>query len=279
MKKIIAAIDGLKYSESTVQFAVQIAKQANAHLVGVMLDDITYTSYKAYELVVKQKMTEEKLKKYEAKDKETRLKSAAKFEEACRKAGITFAIHHDKSIALQELLHESIYCDLLLIDGKETLTHYEEKRPTRFIRDLLTDVQCPVLIVPSKYKPFEKIFLLFDGEPSSMYAIKMFSYLFPFLENTETEIISVKNPGQTMHLPDNKLMKEFMKRHYPVAGYKVIKGLPEIEIVQYLKQQPEHMLIVLGAYRRGRVSRWFRESMADYLMKEMAVPLFIAHNK
>jgi nucleotide-binding universal stress UspA family protein len=279
MKKIIAAIDGLKYSESAAQYAIEIAKKVNAHLVGVMLDDATYTSYKVYDLIIKEKATDDKLKQYEEKDKETRLKSAVKFESACRKAGITHSIHHDKNVALQELLHESIYCDLLVIDSKETLTHYEEKKPTRFIRELLTDVQCPVIIVPSKYKPFEKIFMLYDGEPSSIFAIKMFSYLFPFLEEKETEIISVKNPGQTLHLPDNKLMKEFMKRHKPDADYKVIKGLPEIEIVQYLKQQPKDMLIVLGAYRRGRVSRWFRESMADYLMKELLVPLFIAHNK
>lgn len=279
MKKFIAAIDGLKYSDSTVQYAVQTAKQANAHLVGIMLDDATYTSYKVYELIVKQKVTDEKLKKYEESDRETRLKSAASFEKACRDAGITYAVHHDKNIALQELLHESIYCDMLFIDGKETLTHFEEKRPTRFIRELLTDIQCPVLIVPPKFRPFAKIYLLYDGEPSSIFAIKMFSYLFPFLENTDAEIISVKNPGQTLHLPDNKLMKEFMKRHKPAAEYKVIKGLPEIEIVQYLKQQPKEMLIVLGAYRRGKVSRWFRESMADYLMKELNVPLFIAHTK
>lgn len=279
MKKIIAAIDGLKYSESTAEFAIHIAKQTKAHLVGVMLDDATYTSYKVYELIVKQKATNEQLIGYEAKDKEKRTQSAARFEAACQQEGLNFSVHHDKSVALQELLHESIYADLLIIDGKETLTHYEEKRPTRFIRDLLTDVQCPVLVVPPKYKSVEKIFLLYDGEPSSIYAIKMFSYLFPFFDNTPTELVSVKNPGQNLHLPDNKLMKEFMKRHCPSAEFKVINGLPEVEIVQYLKQQPEHMLVVLGAYRRGRVSRWFRESMADYLMKEMAVPLFIAHNK
>jgi nucleotide-binding universal stress UspA family protein len=279
MKKIIAAIDGLKYSESTVQYAVQIAKQVNAHLVGIMLDDPTYTSYMVYDLIVKQKVTDETLKQFEEKDKKTRSKSAELFETACRKAGITFSVHHDKNIALQELLHESIYCDLLVIDAKETLTHFEEKQPTRFIRELLSDVQCPVLIVPQKFKVFEKIYLLYDGEPSSIFAIKMFSYLFPFLEDTNVEIISVKDPGQTLHLPDNKLMKEFMKRHKPNAEYKVIKGLPEIEIVQYLKLQPKEMLVVLGAYRRGKVSRWFRESMADYLMKELTVPLFIAHNK
>lgn len=279
MKKIIAAIDGLKYSESTVQYAIRIAKEANAHLVGVLLDDETYTSYKVYDLVVKENVPENKLKLYDAKDKETRIKSAEKFEQACRKAELAYTIHHDRDIAIQELIHESIYADLLVIDAKETLTHYDEKLPTRFIRELLTDVQCPVLIVPSKFRSIEKIYQLFDGEPSSAYAIKMFSYLFPFFGETETEILSVKNPGQTLHLPDNRLMKEYIKRYYKKVNYKVVKGLPEIEIVEYLKQQPKNMLVVLGAYRRGRVSRWFRQSMADYLMKELSVPLFIAHNK
>ena len=279
MEKILAAIDGLKYSDSTAQYAVQFARQAKAHLVGVLLDDITYTSYKVYELLVKKKAPEDKIKTYEEKDNETRMQAAKKFEQVCRKGGFTYSVHHDRGIAIHDLLHESIYADLLVIDAKETLTHYEEKRPTRFIRDLLTDVQCPVLVVPSKYRPVEKVYLLYDGEPSSVYAIKSFNYLFNFLQNTEMEVLSVKDPGQTLHLPDNKLMKEYMKRNFPHATYKVMKGLPELEITEYLKQQSKNIMIVLGAYRRGRVSRWFRESMADYLMKELAVPLFIAHNK
>jgi hypothetical protein len=67
----------------------------------------------------------------------------------------------------------------MLIDAKETLTHYAEKPPTRFIRDLLTDTQCPVLLTPTRFKPFKKLVLLYDGEPSSVHAIKIFSYLRP----------------------------------------------------------------------------------------------------
>ena len=81
-----------------------------------------------------------------------------------------------------------------------------------------------------------------------------------------------------MHLPDNKLMKEFMKRHYPKTKYTVMKGWAEDEIVKHLKQTSENAPVVMGAYRRGTVSRWFRESMADALMKEVKLPLFIAHN-
>jgi hypothetical protein len=139
-------------------------------------------------------------------------------------------------------------------------------------------VQCPVLLVPQKYKPIEKIILLYDGEPSSVQAIKMFSYLLPQLKVIETEVICVNAPTNTLHLPDNKLMKEFMKRHFPKAKFTVIKGWAEEEIIKSLKKTTENTLVVLGAYRRGNISRLFRQSMADILMKEVKFPLFIAHN-
>ena len=275
MKKIIAAFDGLKYSSGTRDYAINIAKETQTHLIGVFMDDPTYTSYKIYELIAEQGVSEEKLDKYKAKDEATRDAAAADFEQICQHSGIEYSIHHDHNIAIQDLKHESIYADMIIINVKETLTHYNEKLPTRFIRDLLSDTQCPILIVPQRYKPINKIILLYDGEPSSVHAIKMFSYLLPNMMDLETEVISVNQ----VHMPDNKLMKEYMKRHYPKAKYTVLKGLAETEIVNYLKPATDNTLVVLGAYRRGSISRWFRESMADVLMREVKLPLFIAHNK
>jgi len=279
MKKIIAAFDGLKYAESTEAYAVQIAREEKMHLFGIFLDDPTYTSYKIYDLITKEGVNNTKLKKLEAKDKATRIAAADIFEGACRKSGLTCTLHHDRHTPIQELKHESIYADLLVISAKETLTHYPEKVPTRFIRDLLTDTQCPVLLVQDNYQPINKIILLFDGEPTSVHAIKMFSYLLPHLKELETEVISVKPSDTSLHVPDNKLMKEFMKRHYPNVNYTIVKGWPEDEIVKRLKKQAAGALVVLGAYKRSSLSRWLRESMADTLMKEIKLPLFIAHNK
>ena len=159
------------------------------------------------------------------------------------------------------------------------MTNYPENVATRFIRDLLSEVQCPIVIVPKIYEPVKKIFLLYDDGPSSVYSIKMFSYLFPSFKNVTAEVISVNAPDQSLHLPDIRLMKEFMKRHFPDAAYKVMQGSPEKEILHYLKEQKESGMVVLGAYDRGMVSRWFKHSMADVLMKEIRFPLFIAHNK
>lgn len=279
MKKILAAFDGLKYSTATCDYAMHLAQMTHAHLVAVFLDDITYTSYRIYDLVGKEGVSQQRLTELQQADQEKRKAAAEQFEQACQKKGISYAVHHDRNVAIHELKHESIYTDLLVIDRRETLTHYTEKLPTRFIRDLLVDTQSPVLLVPARYKPIEKLILLYDGEPGSVYAIKMLSYLLPQLKQLETEVISVNPTQSSLHLPDNRLMKEFMKRHFPKAKYTVLKGLPEEEILKRLEAEKMNALVVLGAYRRGAVSRLFRESMADRLMKSTKLPLFVAHGK
>jgi hypothetical protein len=279
MIKIIAAFDGLKYSESTRNYAIDLAKQTKSHLVGVFLDDSMYNSFKYQELLIKASTSQVELEELIKKDKLTRAASADDFEKNCQQEKVEFTLHHDHNLAILDLKHESIYADLLVINSKETLSNYPEKFPTRFIKDLLGDVQCPVLITPKKFEAVEKVILLFNGEPASVHAIKMFSYLFHHLREAETEVISVNSPVSTLHLPDNKLMKEFMKRHYPNAIYSVMSGIPEDEILHHLMRQSKNTIVVLGAYQRGTVSRWFKESMADLLMREIDFPIFIAHNK
>ena len=280
MKKFIAAFDGLSFSEGTKDYAIFLSKQASAHLVGVFLDDFTRRSYSVADIVKYEgEEFDKRMSTLDEHDKEVRDESIDKFEKACRDEGINYSIHRNRNIALHELLHESIYADLLIINSKETITRYEEQPPSRFIRELLSEVQCPVLLVPDNYRDYEKVILLYDGEPSSVHAVRSFSYLFESLKDLDTEVVTVKSMEDSMHLPDNRLMKEFMKRHYPNAQYVILKGRFEDEILQYLHREKKNVIVVLGAYRRNKVSRLFRPSMADHLMHHLKMPLFVAHNK
>ena len=56
----------------------------------------------------------------------------------------------------------------------------------------------------------------------------------------------------------------------------MIKGDPEEEILQYLEGHRENELVVLGAYRRSEVSRWFKSSMADKLMRRIQTRLSLS---
>ena len=107
----------------------------------------------------------------------------------------------------------------------------------------------------------------------------MFSYLLGSLKTLPVEIFTVKDAFlDSLRLPDNKLMREYIKRHFPHAKITVVKGNPEEEVVGHLRNHKENELVVLGAYRRSELSRLFKTSMADMLMKELDTPLFIAHS-
>ncbi|MCF6405319.1 universal stress protein [Chitinophaga filiformis] len=277
MKKIIAAFDGLKFSESTLSYTITIGEQNKCHIVGVFLNDMTYYSRNPYKVLIEADNNISTLEELGVEDTTTREKAVQKFSTACSEAGLTYSVHKDKNTALLELLHESTYADLVIIDASETFNRYTEDLPTRFIRDFLADVQCPVLLVPKFYVPIRKSILLYDGQPSSVYAIKMFGYLLPVLNALPAEVITVKGHDEDLHVPDNRLMKEFMKRHHPNAEYTVLRGVPDEEILSRLRSEDARAVVVAGAYRRSVVSRLFRASMADVLMREIKWPLFIAH--
>lgn len=278
MKKFLAVFDGYKMSKSTLDYAIQLTQAANAHLAGVFLDEFLYRTYKVSKVIKTYEDYEAIMKKLDEKDKVKRDEAVMQFQKECEKSKITFSIHRDKSIALQELKHESMFADLIIINEYETFTKYKEEPPTRFMKDLLGDVQCPVLVVPNAFKPVDKIVLLYDGGPSALYAVKMFSYLFGNFQDLPVEVYTVNDQMENLRLPDNKLMREFIKRHFPKATYSVAKGNAEELILGYLRNRKENELVVLGAYRRSELSRWFKTSMADTLMKELDTPLFIAHN-
>ena len=280
MKKFIAAFDSLSFSESTMQYAIFLTKHSHAHLVGVFLEDISRRSYSMSDaLKYEGSDIDGHIEKLDEKDDHKRNESVDIFSAACQQADINYSIHRDRNVALQELLHESVYADLIVIAAEESMSRLVEDIPTVFIRDLLNDVHCPVVLVPQHYKPINKVSLLYSGDPASVYAIKSFSYLFDRMKLFDTEIVSVKEPGESDHVPDNRLMKEFIKRHYPKASFTVLKGLAEDEAIRYLQREKKVPLVVLGAYQRGRISRMFRKSMADNLLQHLTLPLFIAHNK
>ncbi|EHQ31061.1 universal stress protein [Mucilaginibacter paludis] len=278
MKKISVVFDGLKFANNTLTYGIKLGENSNALLSGVFLESFLYNSYTLADLVGTQGLSQVKMKHLLEKDEKMRVKSVEAFEQACKKAEINYSVHHHPSFAIPEVLRESIYSDLLLISADETFSHVADQQPTQFIRELLAGIQCPVLILPKEYRDVEKVVLLYDGKPASVYAIKMFNYMMPWLRSKPTEVVSVADEKEYMEFPRETVVKEFIACHYPDADYTMLNGDPENEVVTYLEKSGKNCLIVLGAYHRNAVSRWFKSSMADRLMKDIHMPLFIAHH-
>ena len=276
MKKIIAAFDGLKFSEATVNYAVELAIRGKSIVAGVFLEDFLYHSFNLFDMVGSQGISQTKLHHLLKKDQETRQQSVESFKKACDKRDINYLVHQDKSFAITDLLKESIYADLIIIGANETLNHFEQEKPTPFVKELLAGAQSPVLVVPSVHQPIERVVILYDGHPSSVYALKMFTYLFSWTAKYPAEIVYVSDRKLAL-LPEGNLVGEYARCHFKDPVITQLTGEPEDTLVAHLKKAAPGTLIIMGAYSRGAVSRMFNTSMANKLMEVLDLPLFIAH--
>lgn len=277
MKKILAIFDGTKYSEGASKYALELAKASNSLLVGVFLNDLSYLSYTYaygweqpyidYGALIEQSREE---------DKEKIDLNIALFKRACEEKGISYKIHLDKGVPFQEVIAESVFADLLLIDSHTSFLTFGENTPSLFLKDVLTDSQCPVLVVPHHYTPFDKTVLCYDGNPSSIYAIKQFGYLFPELSTMETTVVSI-NESHSRVLKDGSNLRDLVKQHYLKTNYEILSGNIEDSLFEFLKEKGNNAIVVMGAYGRNALSRLFQQSLSNRIIKELHVPVFITH--
>lgn len=279
MKKFLAVFDGYRFTKSTAQYAVELAAAAGAHLVAVFPNDPVYRTYHIAQVYKKFEEPEAELQRLDEKDRQRMERSMAQLKQICKKAGIPFSVRRDKGFALPELKQESMFADLLLLYEGEAFSNYRQAPPTRFIRELLADVQCPVLLVPALYKKIDAITLLYDGSPAAVYAVKMFSYVLGNLSAIPVEVFTVQDRNTSLRNTETELFREFIRQHFPAARFKVVKGEAEDRILRHLHTHTANELVVLGAYQRTELSRFFRPSMADVLMRVLDTPLFVAHAK
>ncbi len=278
MKKFLAVFDMYRMSSSTIQYAIQVTKSCGGHLVGVMLDETVFYGHDLSDEMTHSKEVEKALIELNKEETKKREEATEEFQQKCTEAGIPFSVHKNMSMTLRELKNESMYADMIIINQQETFTSLKEKAPTHFIKDLLGDAQCPVLAVPRIYKAVENFVLLYDGAPAALYAIKMFSYVMGNPQNLPVKVFTVKEKKKEgFFMPDNKKIREFTKGHFPKATFAVASGDAEQEISNYLGSLPKNQMVVIGAYQRSEISRYFKISMADILMRELEIPLFIAH--
>lgn len=276
MRKIIAAFDGLKYSDSTAAYSIWFAGQLAGKLTGVFLEDTTYHSFKLVDISDEDVGYEQNLAYRMEVDKADRSYAVRLFNEACLEAGVPAIVHRHTDIPIRDLLRETLFSDLLIIQNNETFRHYSEAAPTNFIVQLLESSECSVLLVPNYFRVPERIVFLYDGTPQSVFAIKHFTYLLGRLK-LPIQVLSDVSYKEEKELPKRPLFLEWLQHHYNRFDYKVLQGKAEEEIVDELKSELKHCIVVMGAYGRGFISRVIHSSLADIVVKKLNLPIFVSH--
>ena len=278
MEKILLAVDALKLDMPALDFACYLGRLTKSKITGVFLENLV-----ADERTVLKKMhgarsldwdIDENSEDFQDK-REMIAKNISLFKEACENRSVRCSVHRDRGVPADEIIYESRYADLIVIDAATSFKRRFEGTPTEFVRDVLKNTECPVIIAPESFDGIDEIIFTYNSSKSAAFAIKQFTYLFPELDDRKTIVLQVNEEGAWAD-KDKYNFREWLQNHYSAIGFEVLKGEADDKLFDYLLKR-KNAFVVMGAYGRNAVSRFFRESHADLLIKAIAQPIFIAH--
>jgi nucleotide-binding universal stress UspA family protein len=186
----------------------------------------------------------------------------------------TYLIHRDQGVPEAELIAESRYADVI-ITGSTVLASSPLDMPAGLVKELLAKSECPVMTAPHHTEPIDSILFAYDGNASSVFAVKQFTYLFPELKDAELTVLQA-DENAVFDKEQKEKLYEYLKEHYSRISFNDLHGKPEDELFDYALRE-ENACLVMGAFGRNWFSSLFKVSTADLLIKINNLPVFIAH--
>ena len=273
MEKILFITDGLKLDQSALEFTCYLARFSRSTVTGIFLENMLANVKPVLEKITSGVFQGSEQRAFETK-KEIIAASRNSFLDICRRNSVRCNIHNDLGIPVSEVVAESRHADLAVVSPNLSFDSKEEAAPSRFVKILLEEAECPVIIAPDSFKEIEEIVFTYNGSASSVFAIKQFTYLFPNLEDIRTIILQVNDKPWTEKEKNN--FKGWLENHYSALGFEVLAGNIETALYNWI-QHRENAIVVMGAYGRSKISQFFRRSTAEMLIRKPGHPVFITH--
>ena len=272
MKKVLFVLDGNHFSERAFKMVNYLNEFESVLVTGVFLQAIDYsdiTGYSGFAADTKVRIspiqTEEQLINDQIRY----------FEKRCAKAGLEYRSHRDtEKFALEELQIETRFADLMVLSGEMFYENIGKDQPNDYLKKVLRQTECPVLIVPEDYTLPNTVVLAYNGRPDSVFAIKQFTYLFPQFYSWETTLVTVEDDNEP--LPFQELIEELAAKHFANLTLEVLSNATEKSFLNSISGKTDTMLVA-GAFGRSEFSNLFKKSFLTDIIKDHKIPVFVGH--
>ncbi|HVZ97983.1 MAG TPA: hypothetical protein VG847_13970 [Chitinophagaceae bacterium] len=265
MRKILLALNDHDVKTSGIDFASYIANLTRSSVTGMFLEK-NYKKEHAETLVLNEDSHE-----YEQVLPGVVKTNIQLFENRCINNCACYSIRRLSGNPTRAIIRESRFADVIITDSNESFNG-TDGWPSVFVKDLLENAKCPVMIAPFSFDEINEIIFAYDGTDSSIFALKQFTYLFPEFGDKKITLLQVLQEGDE-DITEKEKVKEFLMTHYQGVHYTTLRGEAEMELFKTFLTQ-RNKLMVMGAYGRRRLAG---HSTADLLMKTTDIAMFIAH--
>ena len=273
MERILIVMDAEKPAMHVVNFACKLASVMRWGLTAVLVDNIYKDNQPLATDIHGTHSFEAEVKPMVVADTEQTVRL---IRDRCKKDHISVEISVTGGEPITEVLFNSKFADLLVLDPALDFYGNGDSIPSHFAAEILRFSECPVLLAPLQEAGINEIDFCYNGSASSVFAIKQFTYLFPAFCDKNVFLIEVKETAQKLERTERRMM-EWLRVHYNEAEYVQLQGDPGNALFDYFFMKTNR-LIVLGSYGRNLLSQLFKQSTAEKLIRMIDLPIFITHH-
>lgn len=266
MKRILIVFETFHYSYDVVNFAIDLAKKDGSHLTMIFLKPLHADEAADYPFPNDLSLSDEEKEGKEQEDMKLVRADVRIFRDQCTAAGISYKVVADREYSMEYVIDQSAFADLILAFASPDMGRYSMK-------DLLSETHCPVLLIPNGFSGAQNIILSYDGTSSSTLAIKLFSYLFPYLKEQSAWLVNINGENTA----DLQSINDWLAIHYPGATLYKRSGDARKELVDFIGSLGGNTIVVMGAFGRKGFSRFLHKSMSYTILENTKAAIFIIH--
>lgn len=277
MEKILLGFDNDPADENAIDFACHLARLTQSRLTGIFLDEpATETEVVVERRLVAEGVTAITIAEFDKESEQAAQheENIAIFREWAGKAGIPFDVYLDKGVPAAELVYETRFADILLLSA-DTFSQGDEPVPSAFVKQMVHDSACPVILTPESFERIDNIVFCYDGSKSSLFAIKQFSYLFPQLRAQRVKVISLIAEGPSTQ--EQARLTQWLKCHYRDLEW-IAQGADAAEALFHYLLKKRDDFVVMGPYGHGLLTSFFEPDQETGAIRTTSLPIFIAHS-
>jgi nucleotide-binding universal stress UspA family protein len=277
MERILLALDANKPSMPALDFACFLARVTQSPLTALFLENLE-AEKKALRPVTHAAVGETPfpgIPTGPVSSEKLMEDNILRVTNGCENRSVRCSVLRDEGMPVKSVITQSRYADVLVVDAATSFEKAFEGTPTHFVKDVLEDAECPVIIAPESFDEINEVIFAYDGTSSAAFALKQFSYIFPQFGEKKATLVRVNEKGEWPE-KEKLTITAWLSNHYPAVEFHAIKGDTESQLFSYLFRR-KNCMVVMGAYGRSGLSRFLKSSKADVIIKTMPLPVFISH--
>jgi len=277
IKSIFLAVDGSIFTDTVVDYGIDLAKKLNAYLRVYSIIDIRIyewvlnTGGEGYMPVIPSNVFHDESYKFHSERAEVLIDSLRK---RLKKSGIKFEADKLEGDPVEVICDISRKVDLVIMGARGDYARWGDRLLGATLESVSHQNHSPLLIAGQLYKDFKSIICAYDRSESSNTGLKLSANLAEQL-NLPLEIVTIHDD----ELERNEILEEarvYLEPYNLESQFRHEAGDPAKTLIQVTKDVPDPALLVMGSFGHSRIREAILGSTTVQVMRKANKPILLA---